>query len=168
MRYYLLLLFGWATSIPLMAGSAERTATSVAVLTAPTSFTSKIAVIASPTINVPTAADYRNGVTISQASLQVSGTPATYTLTVRASGVNLTSGTNTIPVNLIGVTVTTPNIGATPEKRLTTTAQTLVSYTSPTAFANTNLTVQYRLYSDVALLKPAGNYTTTLTFTLTP
>ena len=90
-----------------MAGLAGRTRPT-AVLTAPASFTSKIAVIASPTINVLAMADYRNGVTVNQTSLQVSGAAnSTYTLTVRASTPDFTSGVNTIPVNLIGITVTT-------------------------------------------------------------
>ncbi len=167
-RCYLLVLLFWVSLTPLLAGSVGRSTLSAAVLTAPTSFTSKIVVIASPTINVPTMTDYRNGVTINQTSLQVSGTAnSTYTLTVRASSANLTSGANTIPVNLIGITVTTAGVGATTEKRLSTTAQTLLTNRPTAAFNNFNIALQYKLYSDPALLKPAGLYTTTLTFSLT-
>lgn len=167
-RYWLFALILWAGGTSAMAGVAGRYAAPTTVLSSPANFTSSITVIANPTISVPTAATYRSGVAVTQTSLRVSGTAnSTYTLQVRASGVNLTSGINTIPVNLIGITVTTAGIGATTEKRLTTAYQTILTNRPTAAFTNFNISLQYRLYSDNALLKPAGAYTTTLTFLLT-
>ena len=163
----LLTLLSWVFDTPLLAHSAGRSNTPVAVLSAP--FTSTMTMLANPTINVPTAADYRNGVTISQSTLQVSGVGnVLYNLQIKASSVNLTSGVNTIPVSLVGVTITTAGIGATGERRLTTAYQSLGAYNPPTAYTNYLITLQYKLYSDPALLKPAGSYTTTITFLLTP
>ena len=167
-RYYLLGLLFWISGTTLMAASADRPTMPVAALTAPTSLTSKVVVVASSIINVPTIADYRNGVTITQNSLQLTGTAnSTYTLAIRASSANFVSGVNTIPVNLIGITVLTAMIGATTKKRLTTALQTIATNRPTAAFTNFVVNLQYKLYSDPALLKPAGLYTTTLTFSLT-
>lgn len=164
-RCYVFLLILLGSYAPLLAGSFGRNAAPTAVLSAPNSFTARITILAATqTIAVPNASAYRTGVTISQNTVSVSGSAnATYTLSVRASG-NLISGANSIPASQVGVTLTTAGVGTAGEKRLSTTYQTLGSYFTNAAFASFPLTIQYRLYSDAALLKPAGSYTTTLTF----
>ena len=132
------------------------------------------------TLNTPTisflvnsAALYNTGVTLAnQNTLSVSDNVGSgnYTLTVRSSSANLTSGANTIPVSL--VTIQLVNIGGTayagPVITLNTTAQTLTNYPySGAAFTNSQLLLTYKLAGGTALLKPAGTYGTTLTYTVT-
>lgn len=164
-RYCVFMFVFWLSCAPLMAGSDRRSATPEVILSIPGSFTAGMTILAATqTITVPTASAYQTGVTITQNTLSVSGSAnATYTLQVRASG-NLTSGANSIPASQIGITLTTAGIGSAGEKRLSTAYQTLGSYFTNAAFANFVLSLQYKLYSDSALLKPAGSYTTTLTF----
>ncbi len=128
-----------------------------------------------PTISflVNSANAYNTGVTLAnQNTLSVADNVGSgnYTLTVRASSANLTSGANTIPVSQ--VTIQLVNIGGLayggPVITLGTTAQTLTNYPySGAAFTGQQLLLTYKLLGGTALLKPAGTYGTTLTYTVT-
>ena len=164
-RYYLLLLIFGVSFNPLMA--AGRHTPVIAGSSGPVSFTSDITILANPVINVPTVADYRSGVTITHSTLKISGTAdLLYTLQVRASG-NFMSGANSIPTSQIGITTLTTGLITQGERRLSTAYQSLCTYLPSTLNPTLVVNFQYKLYSDSVLLKPAGSYTTTLTFLLT-
>ena len=124
-----------------------------------------IQMLSNPVINVQSASDYQNGVTVGDPTLQISQTlGVNITLQVRASG-NLTRSTSSIPISLLFMQVTnsTP-IGA--EIQLSTTAKTLYSG-SASGITNRPIIIRYRLAPSSSLQQPAGAYTTTLTFTYT-
>ena len=125
-----------------------------------------ITILGNPTINVQTAADRQNGVTINQQTIDVTGQNGrTLTLQVRGSG-NLTSGANTIPLNTLFIQITAP-VGLTgTEIPLSTANQTLFSRKLTGSIVKQAINVQYRVAPNTALSGPTGAYTTMLTFTI--
>ncbi|QJW89794.1 hypothetical protein HNV11_10600 [Spirosoma taeanense] len=113
---------------------------------------------------VQTAADFQNGVSVSEQTLALTvAANKNITLQVRASG-NLISGVNSIPIGSMYVQVTS----STPvqaEKQLSTTAQTILSGTVSSAYSSRPITIKYRLAPGTDIFKPKGAYKTTLTFT---
>lgn len=153
------ILLGW------LAGSPLRAQMSLTVLSSP------------PTFTINSVAAYRSGVTFDHATLRVnmpgSGQDKDYTVSVRASG-NAIQGASSIPITLFTMQVitvlTTSDGGIRPLVRLSTATQTLMTTRVKPGNSNTytgDLTIRYRLDGGTALLKPAGSYSTTLTFTLT-
>lgn len=92
-----------------------------------------------------------------------------YSISVRASQA-LTSGSNTIPVNNVLITPTLPSplgtISLTPVN-LSTTNQTIVSSTTATLQQLFNISYTTAAGNLAFIGKPAGTYTTTLTYTIT-
>lgn len=131
--------------------------------------------LVTPTISfmVNSVAAYNGGVLLAnQNTLNVTNntTNGTYTVAVRSSSDNLTSGVNTIPASQVGIQLTywgsTP-VNA-PEVRLNSVNQTLGSYLNPTIGSSiVSLYFNYHLYGGALLFKPSGTYSTTLTFTVT-
>ena len=114
-----------------------------------------------------TSADYNNGVStvVNNQFMITSNKP--YNLQVSASG-DLSNGGSTpltIPVSTISVAgINTPDITGTVAS-LTTTPQPLA--TAAPATQSKNISLKYATSKSDAFLQPAGNYTTTLTFTAT-
>ena len=123
-----------------------------------------ITILSNPALSIGSQSDYINGVSIDNSTLQLSiPLNVGWSLQVRATG-DLTYLGNTIPVSFIGMQ--SLNIGNRPELFLTTTNQTLASGLTILPANITNL-IRYRIVGGAHLLKPGGNYTTTLFFTYT-
>jgi hypothetical protein len=89
-------------------------------------------------------------------------------VTVSASGTNVINGASTIPVSQMQMQVTNSTITDRPLITLSTTAQTLAADAAVTSVdKTTGHTINYILAGGANLLKSSGNYTTTLTFTMT-
>lgn len=124
------------------------------------------------TLTFEEAGDYLNGVTSSQPNhLEVSST-GLFQVAVKASDINLVNGSNTIPVNTITVTPgygtggTDP--GAIPAAvSLTGNDQIILDSNDGTAQAFYNVTYDASGGADY-INKPAGIYTTTVTYTISP
>ena len=89
-----------------------------------------------------------------------------YGLSIKTAGPNLTSGANTIPVSNVAVQTTGLAVG-TPRtvSALSTTDQSLATGLPATMTQSVN--VQYSTAAgNTAFLKPAGAYSTTITFTV--
>lgn len=130
------------------------------------------------------ADDYTNGVFSNQAShLEITSTGG-YIVKVKSSGPNLTNGVNTIPVNTISLTPTVSSsqsantIGATGS-----TGAVVVKIVSTTTLSSTDAqfinspTGSTKIFYDVKyastggpnyINKPAGTYTTTITYSIEP
>ena len=117
-------------------------------------------------LNFATVADYNNGVTSAVANQLTVTSNRPYDLKIKTSGTDLVNGTNTIPVsNVTAQTTGTGNGTATPVAALSTTDQTLAS-AIPASMSKT-ISMQYSTAAaNVAFLKPAGAYVTTLTYTV--
>lgn len=116
-------------------------------------------------LNFATPADYQNGVN-STANNQLTVTcNRAYDLRIKTSNATLVNGTNTIPVSNISVqTVGTGNGTTSVVNNLSTTDQSLA--TGVPASMSKNISLQYSTAAgNQAFLKPAGAYTTTLTYT---
>lgn len=122
-----------------------------------------IRVVSNPVLNVASAADYRNGVSGNNTTLQATATNGqTVSLQVRAAG-NLIRGTSSIPITLLYMQVVSTNPVQT-ERQISTANSTLISGRLSANWTNNPITIKYRLAPSTDLLKPAGAYTTTLTF----
>lgn len=120
---------------------------------------------ATVTLNFATPADYNNGVTSSVPN-QISVTcNRSYDLKVKTTTATLTSGANTIPVSNVATQATyTGQAAANPTVALSITDQPLA--TAVPASTTRQINMQYSTSAgNQAFLKPAGAYTTTLTFT---
>lgn len=112
-----------------------------------------------------TIANYQNGVTsLVNNQLTITSNRA-YDLKVKAGTENLVNGTNTIPVSNVSVqTVGTGNGTPSTVNALSITDQTLA--TGIPASMSKNISLEYKTAANnEAFLKPAGAYTTTLTYT---
>lgn len=120
---------------------------------------------ATVTLNFATPTDYKNGVSSSVPN-QISVTcNRAYDLKVRTTTATLTSGANTIPVSNVSAQANyTGQSAANPSVALSTTDQSLATGVPASISRQVNLN-----YSTSAgnqdFLRPAGAYTTTLTFT---
>ena len=128
-----------------------------------------LTILSNPSITINSASAYTNGVTVSNTTVRTTvRRNFAWSLSVRASSANLTNGSLTIPVNQVKMQVTNTNITNTPLVTLSTTAQTLASDLSVVNLdRTTNLSINYILSGGANLLKTGGNYSTTLTFTMT-
>jgi hypothetical protein len=120
---------------------------------------------ATVTLNFATPADYNNGVTSSVAN-QISVTcNRAYDLKIKTTTASLASGANTIPVSNVSTLATyTGQAAANPTVSLSTVDQSLA--TAVPASTTRSINLQYSTSAgNQAFLKPAGAYTTTLTFT---
>ncbi len=128
----------------------------------------QITVLSNPVITVNSATAYRSGLTVSHTTLRTyvkKNTP--WSLSVQASGTNLTNGASAIPVGTITMQVTNATISNRPLVTLSATSQTIASDLSITApDRTTDLLINYNLSGGTDLLKPSGTYGTTLTFTM--
>ncbi len=134
-----------------------------------------LAIIVTPpqALEFLTVEHYRNGVTITHPTLTISGIAGVlWTIQVRAAG-NLQNGSFTIPIGRISLgatsfTGTGVNLltGST-NLVLSTANQTLISGALSLLNLNIVANLTYRASGGVDFLEPAGNYTTTLTFTTT-
>ncbi len=119
-----------------------------------------------PVITLTSISDYENGVTVTDQTLTITTTASmNWVLKVRAAG-NLDRMGSQIPVADIGLKVT--NIAGTPpEVMLATSDQDIASGTSAAVMQTIPVEIQYRAVAGNGFLQPAGDYTTSLTFTLT-
>lgn len=121
------------------------------------------------TITFNESSDYLNGVSSSQTEhLEVSSTEE-FVVKVSTASENLSDGTNMIPVNTITVTpvyASGTNPGATATAvALSTTATTILSSTNGTTEALYDVTYDASGGPNY-VNKPAGTYTTTVTYTI--
>lgn len=125
-----------------------------------------LTILGNPTINIQTAADRQNGMTVSQQTLDITGQNGrTITLQVRGSG-SLIFGANSIALDTLFMRVTSPVGLAGAEIQASTANQTLINQKLTGSLSKQPLFIQYRLAPSAALSGPAGAYTTTLTFTI--
>ena len=160
----LLLSFSTVQSVAQTTSSATPTLS--AVLTDVISLTASVS---SVQIKFQTASDYNTGVT-QTATNQLSVTSnKPYTLQVRASG-DLSNGQATpitIPISSVGVTANWAGGATGTVPSITTTAQTILGTAAATQAQNISTTYSVTSANAVNFLKPAGTYTTTLTYTAT-
>lgn len=130
--------------------------------------TISITVLSNPVITVGSASDYINGVTTSNTTVRTfvkKNTP--WSLSVHTSGTDLLNGSSAIPVSSIKMQVTNTTVSNRPLITLSSTSQTLASDLSVLASdRTTNLLINYTLTGGTGLLQSSGNYSTTLTFTM--
>jgi len=125
-----------------------------------------LTILGNPTINIQTAADRQNGMTISQETVDITGQNGrTITFQVRASG-NLISGANSIPLSTLFMQIISPSGLTGGEIQVSTANQTLLTKKLTGSLSKQPLLIQYRLAPSAALSGPVGAYTTTLTFTI--
>jgi hypothetical protein len=119
-----------------------------------------------PVIAVTSVSDYENGVAVTDQTLTITTNASmNWVLKVRAAA-NLDRMGTQIPVNNIGMKVT--NLpGAAPEIILTTADQDIASGTSVAVMQSIPVEIRYRAIAGNSFLQPAGDYSTSLTFTLT-
>ncbi len=128
-----------------------------------------LTMLSNPSITINSASAYTNGVTVSNTTMRTFVRKnTTWSLSVQASSANLTSGSSTIPVNQVRMQVTNTTITNRPLITLSTTAQTLASDLNITAGdRTTDLSINYIVSGGANFLTTNGNYSTTLTFTMT-
>ncbi len=119
-----------------------------------------------PVISFISIADYENGVVVTDQTLTITTNASmNWVLKVRAAG-NFDRMGSQIPVNNMGMKVT--NIpGAPPEIMLATSDQDIATGSSAAVMQTIPVEIRYRAAGGNDFLKPAGDYATTLTFTLT-
>ena len=145
---------------------------SVLLLTLVTSHTKAQSMLGSLTINsnpvisITSISDYENGTAVTDQTLTITTNASmNWTLKVRAAG-NLDRMGSQIPIGSIGMMVT--NIpGTPPEVMLTTSDQDIASGTSVAVMQTIPVEIRYRAAVSNSFLQPAGDYATSLTFTLT-
>ena len=161
-----LLLLSLANSQTSAQTTSSVNPTLSAVLTDVISLTASVT---SVQLQFLTASHYNAGVTTTATNqLNVTSNKA-YTLQVRASG-DLSNGQATpvtIPVSSVGLTANWAAGGTGNVASISTTAQTLSSSAAATQSQNISMTYSVSSANAVNFLKPAGTYTTTLTFTAT-
>lgn len=111
-------------------------------------------------------ADYENGVVVTDQTLTITTNASmNWVLKVRAAG-SLDRMGSQIPVSNMGMKVI--NIpGTPPEIILATSDQDIASGSSAAVMQTIPVEIRYRAMGGNDFLKSAGDYTTTLTFTLT-
>lgn len=111
-------------------------------------------------------ADYENGVVVTDQTLTITTNASmNWVLKVRAAG-NLDRMGSQIPVSKMGMKVT--NIpGSPPEILLATSDQDIATGSSAAVMQTIPVEIRYRAAGGNDFLKSAGDYVTTLTFTLT-
>ena len=119
-----------------------------------------------PVIPFVAISEYENGLAIIDQTITINTMASmNWVLKVRAAANPELMGTQ-IPLNNFGLKVT--NIpGAPPEILLSTADQDIATGTSASAMQTIPVEIRYRAKGGNDFLKPAGDYTTTLTFTLT-
>lgn len=140
-----------------------------------TAMTSSLQVVVSKMseISVPTTpivftynstATYKQGLTTAMSAPMVLSSTVPYTVDVKTDG-DFKSGVNTIPAGIMIIEGTASQTGVN-VVTLSNSLQRLVNGTAPVI--DRNISLQYRIPPTTALLnKPAGLYTTNVTFTLT-
>ncbi len=123
------------------------------------------------TLTYSTPANYANGVTTTQTAAMTTISNQAYSVTVLA-GTDLLNGANTIPVGDVTVTPsftgTNSNITITPQAIPKTTALNIIASTVGTASQVYNLAYSTTAAPTADFIgKPAGTYTSTLTYTIT-
>jgi hypothetical protein len=127
--------------------------------------------INTPTVNLQllTTEDYKNGVYQDITDHLVISKTTPYTVYVKADDANLKMGTtNTIPVSILTIAPTAPTPGVNTISSLSTTPQLLVNGTSPVI--DRKISLRYKIDPTKVpnlLNKPAGTYTTTITYSFT-
>ena len=125
-----------------------------------------ITFLSNPLIAINSASAYQNGVTISNGTVRVSSPrKQTWQLSMRAAGDPAFNG-QSIALNQVSVRVTNTTVTTQPEKPLSTALQLIASDRSGNGGEVNVININYRVNGGNHLLKPAGNYTTTLTFSL--
>lgn len=116
-------------------------------------------------LNFATPADYQNGVTSTVNNQLTVTSNRKYDLKIKTSTTDLVNGTNVIPVSNISVQTSGTGYGTVNTvNALSTTDQTLA--TAVPESMSKNISLQYSTgANNQAFLKPAGAYTTTLTYT---
>ncbi len=119
-----------------------------------------------PVISFMSIADYENGVVVTDQTLTITTNASmNWVLKVRAAG-NLDRMGSQIPVSKMGMKVT--NIpGSPPEILLATSDQDIATGSSAAVMQTIPVEIRYRAAGGNDFLKSAGDYVTTLTFTLT-
>lgn len=119
-----------------------------------------------PTITLSSIADYENGTSVINQTVTINTTASmNWVLKLRASGTPERMGEQLV-LNSFAVQVTNMP-GAFPEIRLSMADQDIASGTSAAVMQTLPVELRYRVIGGNDLLKPAGDYTTSLTFTLT-
>jgi len=129
---------------------------------------SKMSEISAPTTPVTftynSTAAYKQGLTAAMPAPLVLSSTVPYTVDVKTDG-DFKSGVNSIPAGIMIIEGTAEQTGVN-IVTLSNSLQRLVNGTSP--IIDRNISLQYRIPPTTALLnKPAGLYTTNVTFTLT-
>lgn len=120
------------------------------------------------TLSFTTAANYQNGVTLVQTNALVAFSNEAYSVNVSGSA-NLFNGTNFITLgNILISPVPNPANGSiiTQEVPLSLSPQNILT-AAPAGTQNYNLQYRTTAGNTAFLNKPAGNYTTTITYTIT-
>jgi hypothetical protein len=121
------------------------------------------------TISFTTPSNYINGVTLNQSNALTAFSNLPYSIMANTSSASLVNGANFINVSNISLlpAPTVTNALITPHTvALSTTSQSIITSTATAGTYNFNLQYQTSAGNN-AFLKPAGNYTTTLTYTIT-
>lgn len=126
------------------------------------------------TLTYLTAANYANGVTVTQPAAMTAISNQPYSITVYAAGNLLNGATNTIPVGDVTVTPTPTTIDGsatcTPAAIPVSAVSAIPIVTSTAGTTTQSFDLAYTTVgAPIAdfLGKPAGTYTTTLTYTIT-
>lgn len=121
-------------------------------------------------MNFATPSDYINGVTLSQPNAMTAFSNTPYSISVKTSGISLLNGANFINVSNVNV-LPTPTVAnaliTTSNVPLSLTAQNIVTSTAAIGTYNFNLQYSTTAGNTSFLNKPAGSYTTQLTYTIT-
>lgn len=119
-----------------------------------------------PVIELTSVSDYENGVAITDQTLTITTNASmNWVLKVRSAGNPDRMGAQ-IPAARIGMKVT--NLPASPpEILLSTFDQDIAGGASAAVMQTIPVTIQYRAMGGADFLQPAGDYTVSLTFTLT-
>lgn len=166
----LLLLALLLTGLAGGRSSAQTTSSANPTLSAVlTDVISLTASVTSVQLRFQNANDYNSGVTTTATNqLNVTSNKA-YTLQVRASGDLSNGGATpiTIPVSSVGLTANWATGTSGAVTGLSTTAQTINATAAATQSQNISMTYSVSGANAANFLRPAGTYTTTLTFTAT-
>lgn len=111
--------------------------------------------------------DYKNGISVDMPSHVSVSKTTPMDVYVKASGSTLLQGANSIPASVITIQGTASQTGITPVQ-LSATAQKI--YSSALPIVNSSLSIQYAISAantPQVLSKPAGTYTTTITYSFT-
>lgn len=120
-------------------------------------------------MQLSTAANYKNGIFLDVSNHLTVSKTTPYSITVMATDANLKLGTtSTIPVNILSIGPAAGQSNVNTISALTTSPQQLVNGSAPTIDRNIGIRYAINASQTQALLnKPAGIYSTTITYTLT-